>query len=362
VPGRNREDIEMGDDEGKIKIPFHQRSRFCGTKPKTGDGKKFRLCYVDKCSYSVGMKITSSAYDYPNRCAHNIHIGKYTSIADGVSLIVDFNHDYKSLYQGLIFEFAGDDSEECMANGMQLRKRLHRKGQILIGNDVWIGSDATVIGSVRIGDGAVVAARSVVTKDVPPYAIVGGNPARIIKYRFDSDTIERLERIEWWNWTSDEIRARKADMRGEVEEFARKYDRPLSLYPRKSGEFVPRIDPAVPLIVYFMDFDDEFPVYGHVLREFISKYKAGGAELLLCYNVERQGYFDKMEGVVNQLQGNDYDNTLINVCGITAGDEEKVISETDYYVTNRDGKTLSRVSLADKYEVRVVSGVDVPLF
>ena len=74
---------------------------------------------------------------------------------------------------------------------------------IEIGNDVWIGSKSTVLGNIRIGDGAVVAYGSVVTKDVPPYAIVGGVPARIIKYRFDKEIIDRLLEIKWWELSDD---------------------------------------------------------------------------------------------------------------------------------------------------------------
>ena len=80
------------------------------------------------------------------------------------------------------------------------------KGDIVIGNDVWIGYEAVVMAGVHIGDGAVVAARAVVTRDVPPYAIVGGVPARIIRMRFDERTIARLLETAWWDWPADRIR------------------------------------------------------------------------------------------------------------------------------------------------------------
>jgi virginiamycin A acetyltransferase len=272
------------------------------------------------------------------------------------------NHDYHSLYQGYIIEFA-DDKVEGRTDGRQILKRIKRKGQILIGNDVWIGDGVTILGGVRIGDGALIAADSVVVKDVPPYAVVGGNPAKIIKYRFDKNTIERLKRIEWWNWTSEEFKDRKEDMQGDVEEFAKKYDKPLNLYPRKSGQFVTRIDSNVPLIVYFMDFEDDFPVHTRVITSFIKTYNQMDAELLLCYDTSKEENIHNMEALIEVLQKFEDVNALINVYGFaTSENEEKIISEADMYVTNRAGKTLSRVAYADKYGVDIISGVDIPVF
>ena len=77
--------------------------------------------------------------------------------------------------------------------------------QLVIENDVWIGSNVLLLGGIRIGNGAVIAAGSVVTKDVPPYAIVGGNPAKIIRYRFETGEIERLLELKWWDWPEDKI-------------------------------------------------------------------------------------------------------------------------------------------------------------
>jgi acetyltransferase-like isoleucine patch superfamily enzyme len=79
------------------------------------------------------------------------------------------------------------------------------KGDIIIGNDVWIGYHATILSGVTIGDGAVVGAGAVVTKDIPPYGIAVGNPARLIRKRFDEETIGRLLKIAWWNWDDSKI-------------------------------------------------------------------------------------------------------------------------------------------------------------
>ncbi|MGB1091556.1 MAG: CatB-related O-acetyltransferase, partial [Oceanobacter sp.] len=82
---------------------------------------------------------------------------------------------------------------------------LPYKGDTRIGNDVWIGYDATIMPGVTIGDGAIVASKSVVTSDVPPYAVVGGNPATVIRHRFDHATVQRLLEIRWWDWDAEKI-------------------------------------------------------------------------------------------------------------------------------------------------------------
>jgi virginiamycin A acetyltransferase len=86
------------------------------------------------------------------------------------------------------------------------------KGDIIIENDVWIGANSTIMSGIKIGNGAIVAAGSTVTKDVPPYAIVAGNPAKVVKYRFTEEQIEKLLSISWWDWDEQKIRDNAMDM------------------------------------------------------------------------------------------------------------------------------------------------------
>jgi virginiamycin A acetyltransferase len=86
------------------------------------------------------------------------------------------------------------------------------KGDIIIENDVWIGANSTVMSGIKIGNGAIVAAGSTVTKDVPPYAIVAGNPAKVVKYRFTDEQIKKLLSIAWWDWDEQKIKDNAMNM------------------------------------------------------------------------------------------------------------------------------------------------------
>ena len=321
----------------------------------------FRILWIDKGSYVVDMDFTSGTLKCRDIGCHCVHIGKYTSIANDFKIIVDMNHDYHSLWQGVVPELALQE-EGRHGNGQTFR-RIIRKGQVLIGNDVWIGDDVTILGGVRIGDGAVIAAGAVVVKDVPPYAIVGGNPAEIIKYRFSEETIERLRRIAWWDWDGEKIRECREDMYGEVEDFAIKYDLTMQTRPRKSGQYIERLGKFdTPVFVYFMDFDDDYPVYKHVITSFLREYPNAEAELVLCYNSQSEEDTQKMQEIISILEKQTCMNALVNVYGISVSDEEGIMSEADYYITNRDCRTLGRAAYADRYHVKILSGVDIPLF
>ncbi|MFN8265153.1 MAG: CatB-related O-acetyltransferase [Chitinophagaceae bacterium] len=127
-------------------------------------------------------------------------IGKFCMIASDVKFIMNgANHltDALSTYPFAIF---GNGWENAME-----KKAYPQKGDIVIGNDVWIGYNATIMAGVNIGDGAIIAANSTVVKDVAPYSIVGGNPALEIKKRFSQEVIARLLEIKWWNWNVEKI-------------------------------------------------------------------------------------------------------------------------------------------------------------
>lgn len=145
-------------------------------------------------------------YHYPiNR--DRLNMGKFCSIACGAKfLFTSANHTQRSLstYPFPIF------FEEWDLNEKDITSAWDRKGDIIIGSDVWIGYEAVIMSGVTIGDGAIIGARSVVTKDIPPYTIVGGVPARQIRRRFSDEIIAALLDLKWWDWPTEKI-ARKIE-------------------------------------------------------------------------------------------------------------------------------------------------------
>ena len=157
--------------------------------------------YNDFVNDPVGFEKNNVLYHYPiNR--DRLIIGKFCSIACGAKFLFNSaNHTLSSLstYPFPLF------FEEWGLEKRNVAESWDNKGDIVIGNDVWIGYEAVIMAGVTIGDGAIIGARAVVTKDVPPYTVAGGIPAKPIKKRYPEETIAALSELKWWDWPEERI-------------------------------------------------------------------------------------------------------------------------------------------------------------
>ena len=167
--------------------------------------------YNDFVADPVGFERNNVLYHYPVN-GDRLVIGKFCSLACGVRFL--FNSANHALGSLSTYPFPIFWGEEWGIDKSEVASAWDNRGDIVVGSDVWIGYEAVVMAGVTIGDGAIVASRAVVTRDVPPYAIVGGVPARVIKYRFDPATVECLLGIKWWEWPAEKIRKALPLIRG----------------------------------------------------------------------------------------------------------------------------------------------------
>ena len=151
-----------------------------------------------------GSNVINSNFGKYSYCGYdceiiNASIGKFTSIANGV-VVGGASHPMNWIGMCPVFYSGRDSISKKFA-----QFTLKEPEQVNIGNDVWIGRSSIILSGVRIGNGAVIGAGSVVTKDVPPYAVYAGNPAKLIRFRFDSFTIDKLEALAWWDLSDSQL-------------------------------------------------------------------------------------------------------------------------------------------------------------
>ena len=283
---------------------------------------------------------------------HAMYIGAFCSISKDVSFLIDLNHDYESI------SMSGQIPDLIPVSFIK-----QRKGSIIIQNDVWIGYGVTILSGVTIHNGAVIAANSTVTKDVPPYAIVAGSPARIIKYRFEPEIIEGLQRIQWWYWDEATIKERGSWFQRSPAEFVERFDVPkerwqMSPQQRLHDTQISDI-PRENLYLVFSDMDNPYSVLRKIIKSF-SETHTGDDCLVISieYNIKA---IEQMQAIYEFAEGIDTECSLY-VRSTDGRDIPALIATCGTLVTSRVLELVRYTCAADLAGTRVVSGVDYPIF
>lgn len=167
--------------------------------------------YYDDPAGAERFEQSNVLLHFPELYDDRLIIGKFSALATGVRFIMNGANHAMGGFSTFPFNIFGNGWE----NGFDTKTWTDaNRGDTIVGNDVWIGMDTTIMPGVKIGDGAIIAACSVVTADVASYTIVGGNPARPIKQRFDADTVQKLLEVKWWNWSPEKITKNLDAIRG----------------------------------------------------------------------------------------------------------------------------------------------------
>lgn len=189
---------EFNDAQGLHPNLHHQEMLYIKNAVKAENIHIGEFTYYDTQNKTADFETENILYNQPGH--GDLYIGKFTSIAYGVEIVMGAANHSLASFSTYPFCLISDNWASRLGMG---KEDMPNKGDTIIGNDVWIGRKARIMPGVHIGDGAVIGSYSIVTKDIPPYCIAAGNPARIIRLRFDEETIRFLTDIKWWDFSPE---------------------------------------------------------------------------------------------------------------------------------------------------------------
>ena len=298
----------------------------------------------------------------------HILIGKYSSLAGDMRLLMAFNHSYKGATATFPFEEQPRIKEILAKTGRtfepidyppNFRARENRY-QLIIGHDVWIGYGCFFVGAVTVGNGAIIGAQSVIAKDVPPYSVVVGNPARVIKYRFDAETTKKLLAVKWWNWPLEKILANGKYMK-DAEEFLAKHWSP-ELEDIAQDEIGLQVEnfraQGFNVYNFVADFRALQPLWLRIIAGFCqSNYE--NAKLIIWLDKDSTDEdFNALNEAVN-LFGNDAGKNILVVDGKIS---PHALRSATHFITTREMSTLECLDWLWNTDVKIVSALDERIF
>ena len=269
-------------------------------------------------------------------------IGRFCSLSHELLFLVGRNHNYKAI---------------TTSSQLPIRPKTRSKNpqQIIIGHDVWIGHGATILGGVKIGNGAVIGANAVVAKDIPPYAIAVGNPARVIKYRFDEETIKKMLAVKWWNWSLEKI-ADNFPLMNDVEKFlSAHYSPALEEFPEDN--FSCQLNNFIGNSAYqfIADFEAKAPLWSKIIKDF---KQANLADAVLVIWLGKDATEENSQALTAAIG----DSKNILVFKHDENFSPAALKKATHFITTREMSTLAALDYLWNTDVKIISALDNEIF
>lgn len=286
----------------------------------------------------------------------NLQIGNFNSIGNNLQLHFGRNHDIRSISTGAVPLLLDENNVK-----VDYKVTYNQKGTIIIQNDVWIGDNVTIQPNVFVRNGAVIARNSHVVSDVPPYAVVGGNPARIIGWRYTKEQNEKLQKIQWWYWDTAKILENAEYFTEDVEGFCNQfYDDTL----RENNEYIKNRKQEMDMYFAFVDYYDEYSSFARILESFLDAFYNQEKKLVLfirddCSEKEIDSYlFHNLQNIADEITVSTDISCSVEIVRGNLGKARDYFFNCSHYIVTRTYGGVYFSCLADQLGVEIISGVD----
>ena len=334
-----------------MRVPFSDDSFVPIDRPYT------RVINKKPCTFltlGAGSYVINSVFEWDDsKQTPHVLIGRFCSVARDVSFLLGLNHNYKNVVSTYPFDVNFVMEKICAAAKITdisykpETRRYDNHYQIIVGNDVWIGQGATIIGGVRIGDGAIIGTNAMVTKNVPPYAIVAGNPARIVNYRFDAETIKKFMAVQWWNWSIKKI-YKNLPLVYDTEKFLDKYYAPTETFA-SDFEINSKRQAGWKIYAFVADFGAKVPLWKKIITEFT---RADLKNTLLIILADKKFKAKDLKAL------DEFNNANIIKTELST----QILRQATHFITTREMITLKCLSNLYDTDVKIISALDDKIF
>lgn len=330
------------------------------TPMANGQKDVYVITTLGNMSYMAG---TDLHYNLPQKT--HVLIGNYCQIAHDTIFEIGMNHVFSGVSPYPFDQVLGEGN--IFAHRAPVNKQ-----QLVIGHDVWIGSGVRIIKAVKIGNGAIIGSGAVVTKDVPPYAIVGGNPAKIIRYRFSPEIIEALNKIKWWYWPLEKVKANRQYMEN-VEEFIEKFGENSAVYKQKNNKTnaphsilkkLQDCHQAGGKIFYFvpdLTVNQQDAIWPAVLGQFCQKYGSQRHCLLIALRQDGSDHQAQIQ-YLQQFIGQFPNKPKPIYFGSPDGIVLELLEQADYFITTKEAISSKGIDYIETFGGHVLSGMEFDIY